>query len=133
MTTAQELDDATVARRFVWQHRCSGMGGSAYGFETVAKHADELLLTMRELRVLPEIDEPATEEVYMLYEYEGVHWATGQWSQKEFPRAILIVPRRPRDYGAFSRRFTHRGCEFEVADHVSFTIFHLEERFNAIC
>jgi hypothetical protein len=99
----------------------------------VAKHADEQLLTMRELRVVPEQHReasysPPEDEVYTLYEYEGTSWASGQWSQKVFPRAILIVPRRPRDYGAFRRAFTHRGCEFQVADHMSYTVFHLENR-----
>jgi hypothetical protein len=125
-----ELDDATVAHTFKWQHRSSGMGDRAMGFNEVAKHASEPLLSMRELRVTPLVDEPCysvpPEEVYMLYEYDGVSWSTGLWSQKTFPRAIIVVPRKPRDWGAFTRQFTHRGCAFEICDHMSFTIFHLE-------
>ncbi len=85
------------------------MGGYAYGHDEVVTHASEELLTMRELCVPQHIEEPgyspSPTESYMLYEYEGRDWDSGRWSQKEFPRAILIVPRKQRDYGAFSRRF----------------------------
>lgn len=132
MTTPIEWDDATVARKFEWQHRCCGMGDLAYGDEIVLKHATEPLLTMRELRVTPRFDgpgySPPADFTYMLYEYTGVDWGTGEWSQKEFPRAIIIVPRNPQQLAGIRHRFTHRGCEFTVANHMSFTIFHLENR-----
>ena len=130
MTT---LDEESTARRFYWAHRSSGMGGGL-GEEELLKHANEPLLAMRELRVVAEQTKPAValeaDECYMLYEYEGTTWSTGQWSQKVFPRAIIVIPRRVRDWGAFSRRFTHLGCEFEVCDHMNVTIFHLEDRVD---
>ena len=126
------LDDETIARKYYWAHRCSGMGNHSYGDEELLKHANEPLLAMRELRApLPQEEgaiSPPGDQCYMLYEYDGSQWSTGEWSQKEYPRAIIVIPRLVRDYGAFEHKFMHLGCEFKVCDHMSFNIFHLEDR-----
>jgi hypothetical protein len=142
----EQPSEIEIREKFYWHCRGAGYGGSKWGQEVVDKHSEkEKPLAIRVLEVddceprgmrwLNKGDglgydyvEETEPELYTLYEFTGKEWSSGEWSQKEFPRALIVVPQRQREHGAFERTFEHLGCSFKVCDHMSYTIFHLETR-----